>query len=287
MKRLILSFFALLFIGSGVFLIVTFFNIRTVGQGALRVSSNVKAEVFLDGVRLGTTPVCKCERETIKEGEYLLNIVPNDKSLSQFSVKIKLTKGILTAVDRTFLPGTLSSAYILTLEKIHTNEPQLFVSSIPEGAIITLNSNPQGITPYLISSLKNDEDNNEHEIELQKIGFNKKTLRVRAIPGYKLIANIILGTELREIDTPSPSTQPAPLSQTASASAAVTIQSTPTGFLRVRSEPSLAGPEVGRVEPGEKFIILDEQTGWYKIELADKTEGWVSSQYAEKSLTER
>ena len=64
----------------------------------------------------------------------------------------------------------------------------------------------------------------------------------------------------------------------------VEILSTPTGFLRVRSEPSTAGEEVAQVEPGDRFPYLDkdEDTGWFKIEYEDGEEGWVSNQYAKK-----
>jgi len=60
--------------------------------------------------------------------------------------------------------------------------------------------------------------------------------------------------------------------------------STPTGFLRVRSEPSTAGEEVAQVDPGDRFPYLetDEDTGWFKIEYEDGEEGWVSNQYAKK-----
>jgi uncharacterized protein YgiM (DUF1202 family) len=64
--------------------------------------------------------------------------------------------------------------------------------------------------------------------------------------------------------------------------AKIIILQTPTGFLRVRSKPSTSETEVGRVTPGQTFTIIAEQDGWFEITLADKTDGWVSSDYAEK-----
>ena len=61
----------------------------------------------------------------------------------------------------------------------------------------------------------------------------------------------------------------------------VVISATPVGFLRVRSEPNLGGSEVGRVNPGDVFELLEESEGWYKIKLEDG-EGWISGQYAQK-----
>ena len=64
----------------------------------------------------------------------------------------------------------------------------------------------------------------------------------------------------------------------------VVILETPTGYLRVRKEPSTLAEEVGRVKPGEEYELLDEdeKTGWYKIQLDEGDEGWISNQYASK-----
>ena len=64
----------------------------------------------------------------------------------------------------------------------------------------------------------------------------------------------------------------------------VEILSTPTGFLRVRAEPSTAATEVSQVKPGERFAFIEENEtkDWFKIEYEKGEEGWVSSQYAKK-----
>jgi uncharacterized protein YgiM (DUF1202 family) len=70
----------------------------------------------------------------------------------------------------------------------------------------------------------------------------------------------------------------------------VEILSTPTGFLRVREEPSSLGKEIGQVEPGKNYVLVetDEKTGWFKIEYLpaqageDGKVGWISNQYAKK-----
>ncbi len=58
----------------------------------------------------------------------------------------------------------------------------------------------------------------------------------------------------------------------------VIIKETGTGWLRVRSTPG--GSEIGRVNPGEEFYLLDKKDGWVLIELSDGQKGWVSSKYA-------
>jgi len=58
------------------------------------------------------------------------------------------------------------------------------------------------------------------------------------------------------------------------------ILATPTGFLRLRDKPSLAGAEIGQVKEGETFAYLEEQPGWVKIRVPNPPlDGWVSSQY--------
>ena len=62
----------------------------------------------------------------------------------------------------------------------------------------------------------------------------------------------------------------------------VKILPTGVGWLRVRSEPSLSASEITKINVGEKFELLAEQTGWVKIKLPDGGEGWVSSNFIEK-----
>ncbi|MFW6110189.1 MAG: PEGA domain-containing protein [Patescibacteria group bacterium] len=62
----------------------------------------------------------------------------------------------------------------------------------------------------------------------------------------------------------------------------VRIKSTSVGFLRVRSGPGTAHSEITRINPGNEFRLLDEEAGWYKVQIDEETVGWVTSRYAEK-----
>jgi hypothetical protein len=57
------------------------------------------------------------------------------------------------------------------------------------------------------------------------------------------------------------------------------IKTTPTGWLRARSEPSLTGTEVGRLTVGDIVSVLEEQPGWLKVKSSAGVEGWASSDY--------
>jgi hypothetical protein len=57
------------------------------------------------------------------------------------------------------------------------------------------------------------------------------------------------------------------------------IGGTPFGWLRVRSSAGLAGTEVGRVNTGETYSVLEEKIGWIKIKVSETLTGWVSADY--------
>lgn len=268
-----------LLILAGIFIIIKVLAsiLSPQGKGALQINTNIKTDVFLNGKNIGVSPLCKCgQTDTLAAGEYLIKLVPTDKEIPEYVVKTRIKPGVLTAVEKTFLPESLGSSYVLTLEKISTKTPQLYISSVPDNAIVSIDGSTNGASPFLVK----DISASEHELELQKQGFAKKTIRIRTVPFYKLNVMAVLGTE-GEDDSFSPSITP-----TASPSAAlkimVKIKNTPTGFLRVRNNPSLSGSEIARVKPEETFPFIDEKPSWYQIQLTDGTTGWISSDYAEK-----
>ncbi len=249
------------------------------GTGALQVTSNVPAKVVLNGKTLGTTPLCKCEQvDRVDAGNYTLELIP-EGGFEKFSTKIKIGRGVLTAVDRTFLPGSYASSYILTLEKASGTDPQLFVSSLPSGALVSVDGNETGATPNLITPISSSE----HEVELQKGGYGKKTIRVKTIPGYKLVIEALLGTQ-PEAEEVLPGSLGSPSPTPTTIQRLVTILATPTGFLRVRQEPNIASLEIGRVLPKDELVLVAEENDWYKIQLKNGVEGWISSSFAEKKL---
>jgi hypothetical protein len=57
------------------------------------------------------------------------------------------------------------------------------------------------------------------------------------------------------------------------------IKSTPTGWLRVRSAPSLTGAIIGSVYPNQRYAFSQEKNGWFNITISGSQKGWVSGQY--------
>lgn len=267
-----------------------FFQVRN-QKGALQVTSAPESKVYLNDQYIGDTPLCKCESEQmIKTGDYLIRLVPQDKNLSEFQEKITITSGVLTVVDRKFEKNAFSEGSIISLtplaDKLST---ALQVVSLPEGSLVLLDNEEIGTTPV---SFPNPTES-DHILKIKKSGYKEKTIRIRTPLGYKLTVTAYLGVlEDLSIDT-SPATDSASFSTTPTPTQSgptpsgtkqkmVKILTTPTGFLRVRS--AIGGVEIGQVNPGETYSLLDEKSGWFSISFKNKV-GWISNQYAEKVNT--
>lgn len=277
-KKVFIFFILLgiILVGIAIFL---FIKGRQGGMAALQITSIPQAAIFLDGKQIGKTPF----RDNVSSGEHLVKIVAEENQ-GLFEQKLTFLPNILTVIDRN-LDKSSSSGHTLSLFPLpDKNEVQITVISTPSRASVTLDSELKGITPLLVK----DVTASDHELMVAKEEYQERVIRVKTAAGFKLVANVDLAVNLAPTPTSSPSAQltptATPTSKMASPSAQVRINQTPTGFLRVRFEPSLSASEVARVKPGELFPFLDEKGGWFKIKLPQGIEGWVSSQYSQKVL---
>jgi len=62
--------------------------------------------------------------------------------------------------------------------------------------------------------------------------------------------------------------------------AAIKIENTPTGWLRVRKAPK--GEIFDKVNVGEEYLLIEDEDGWYRIVLDDGDLGWISKEYSTK-----
>jgi hypothetical protein len=285
MKKIILIVIPSLLIALLIYLIIQHINNQRSQKGALQVTSNPVSKVYLDNLYLGRTPISKTEaNDMIQAGNYTLKLVPEDKSLTEYQEKIPITTGVLTVVDRKFRKGGKSEGSVISLQPIaEKNQNELEVISFPTDSEIELDSSLIGNTPFLYKN----PTVSDHMITISKQGYNSKTIRIRTPKGYRLtiISYLSVGSEqitesLKEAPSPIASSSPF-LSPTVSETK-VLILDTPTGFLRVRESASLNSNQITTVNPGEEFVLLSEQAGWFEIKLADGSKGWVSSEYARK-----
>jgi hypothetical protein len=298
MKRnyLIIGVIILVVILGGLIIKNKFFS--QTGKGALQVSSTPQATVYLDGEQKGMTPYFN---DKIESGEHTVKLVPEagTENLVTWEGKVNLAPGIVTAINRTLGPTEAeSSGEILSLEKIASrNTSSLAVVSNPDGAMIKINGNPEGFAPVLKENLTAGS----YLVIVSAAGYEEKSINATTVAGYKLTVNAKLAqaiegiaeatssAEMEEGASPSPSPSPTASpkaspkpSATPPAKPYVVIKETPTGWLRVRAEPSTEAEELARVNPGEMYPYLEEEkSGWYKIEYEKSEEGWISGVYAD------
>lgn len=257
-----------------------FLSQNITGKGALQVTSLPISNVYVNGKLIGKTPLCKCEgKDMLATGDYTIKLIPvAGDNLDTYEQSVTITKGVLTVIDRTFGSNGQSSGFVINLTPlIDKNAVQLFVSSYPSGASLTIDNNDSGSTPVLSKNITASD----HDLVITKSGYKDKAVHIQTHPGYQLNAIVSLGlippdaSQSAVLDTIS-------LTPTPTQQQKIVILSTPTGFLRVRSEPSLSGSESAQVKPGDSFVLTDEQDGWYKITLKDGSQGWISATYARK-----
>ncbi|MBI2025946.1 MAG: PEGA domain-containing protein [Candidatus Levybacteria bacterium] len=267
-------------IASVIFGLVVYLLGKRPEKGALQVTASIKAQVYVDAKLVGETPLCLCEaKDMLNAGEYTIRLVPKEGNFEPFQRKITISPKVLTVVDRTFSQTALSQASIITLSKIDDkNDAQISVISFPTDAQVYLDSELVGQSPVLLKNITESD----HEIKVVRQGYKDKTVRIKTVLGYKLETVIYLGID-PQVATSSATLISSPSAQTVAKEQTIIILDTPTGFLRVRENPNVSSAEIGRVNPDEIFVLLDEQNGWYKIKLKDGVEGWVSSQYARKT----
>lgn len=255
---------------------------------ALQINTTPVSSVFVDGKQLGKTPY---QANNLKEGEVVVKLIPesSDLAMASWEGRVKLSSGVLTLIDREFASTeSASSGQILTLEKIRDSKSaSLSIISDPDGVLIKINGEAKGFSPLSLDKIAEGD----YEILLSKDGYTEKMVKARAALGYKLIVNIKLSQLVQTSSAVTPSATPSakpttvakvtPSQTSEVAKPYVLIKDTPTNFLRVRTEPK-TGSEIGRVLPGEKYSLLEEKAGWYKIRFATSKEGWVSGQYSEK-----
>jgi len=253
---------------------------KSPGKGALQVTSIPSGKVYLNGKLIGDAPLCKCDQANmIKEGEYIVKIVPKEGNFEQFEQKIRINPSVLTVVDRTFGQGSFSQGSIITLSNIpNKKEVQLSVLSFPDKAQVYLDDNLVGVSPLLLKKITESD----HEIKLTRDGYKDKIIRIKTVAGYRLEAIVFMGVNPDFSSSPSATSISTPAPTASPSAAKIIILDTPTGFLRVRESDSVSSAQVTTVNPGEKYDLVSEKKGWFEIKLTNGEIGWISSQYSKK-----
>ncbi len=277
----------------GLVIFIKFFVLNTKNQtGQLMVLSSPTTSVFLDDVMIGKTPV---KAEKVKVGEHSLKLIPEGVATdtASWKGKVKVTRNSLTFVSFDLGSSDVTTAgEIFYVEKMKEKPEkkgtgEILVDTNPPGAIVYLDNDEKGVTPLKLQNVLKGE----HELAVFLPGFFKRTRKILVNENYTLNAFFKLALDKSqqiklEKEKEKKATEEAKTKKTF-----VEIKSTPTGWLRVRSGPSLTASEEAKVKVGSKFELLEEENGWFKIKFNDKKEdviegsfeeGWISSRYAKK-----
>lgn len=247
----------------------------------LKIKTTPQASVYLDDKLIGKTPYDGRH----PAGNYALKLVA-DESGGSWQDKIVLTPQTLTYVDKEIGSSDLTTqGDVVSLEKIDNEETEISIISTPDAAIVSIDGIEKGISPLNIPVL-----DGEHDIVVDSTGFIGRTIKIQAVKGFRVNINTQLA-----LSSQAPQSQPSPTADASKpqptgstpgtpepAKPYVVIKSTPTNFLRVRFDASLAASEVARLKPGDKVPYLEEKSGWFKVNYVEGKEGWISSRYADK-----
>jgi len=242
------------------------------------IDTSPGASVWIDGKQVGRTPF----RETLKPSDVVVRLIPDsfETPLAPYETKVSLVAGVETVIRYDFGDTQeLSAGDIISFEKNAGKEVSLVAVSSPDSAQLTVDGLEKAFTPHKTSALTSGK----HELKFSLAGYLDRTVEVKTHEGYKLTAVVKLA-KIPESGEPESVSTTSAQAATVPNLEQVEILSTPTGFLRVRSEASTLADEVGQVGPGESYplISVDEKTGWYQIDLGNSKKGWISNQYARK-----
>ncbi len=244
-------------------------------KSAIEINSYPVAKVFLDGKEVGMTPY---KNRSLLPQEVEVKLMTNDL---EWSKKIKLQNNISTVVDWEFgKDNKTSGGYILYLEKTgDKNKAGIMINTTPAKSTVVIDNEVKGLSPIRISNI------GEGDKHLALSFPNHKTIDIfmKSVLEYQLVVDAILPqeeiiVEPEEEKTESISTEIGNIS-----TVNIKIKETETGWLRVREASSGASKEVARVVPGKSYPLIDENTDWYKIDLGEGKNGWISASYGEKS----
>ena len=242
-------------------------------KSGVEIMSYPTAAVIIDGKEAGMTPY---RNNSLKPGRIELKL-KSDKG--EWTKTLELKNNISTVVYWEFGDEEEEeNGYVLYMEKTGDMERSgLMVQSTPSKGTVSIDGEIKGMSPMKI----NDIGEGDKKVTITYPGRKNSNVFVKAIKGYQLVIETKLGKEKATTEPKNEEiVQPTSIG---GGSTTVTIKQTETGWLRVRDAAGSSGKEVAKVKPGEEYQFVDEEAGWYLINLGGGNSGWVSASYADKS----
>jgi len=245
--------------------------------GVTVISQPSGASVYIDGTEMGKTPL---SLDTITEGDYSLKL--SATGYESVSATIKIVNGLKLNVSAQLFPIPLP------------NNPRMFEES---GGLWDLTLNNETIAssterakavsywmrsrPNSVVFGDNNEVNFEYFLDYRGNVYDAQGNMVTDAKSIQALGEKTTGGYLGfDTATPGLTTEAREtFLRIFSSVEKATILETGTGWLRVRSTPSLTGEEIARVNVGQAYTVVEKQAGWVKIQVAGEQTGWVSADF--------
>jgi hypothetical protein len=244
-------------------------------KSGLEIISYPTAKVYINSKEMGSTPYKNLD---LKPGDNEVKLVTGTR---EWKKTVELQNNINTIIDWQFGDDTNGdSGYILYLEKTGDKKTSLLVNTTPDKTTIKIDGEVKGLSPLKVNSL----NEGDRQLTVSFPGYKDINVFMKAINGYQLVVNAKLAEEKNNVDQIIETQKEATSSGLSmDQGKKVKIKETETGWLKVRESSSSSSKEVTKVKPGESYVLLDEETDWYKIDLGSSKNGWISATYASKN----
>lgn len=167
------------------------FDLALIGNNsALTVNSTGgKSEVYLDGEKLGETPL---SLDNLSPGDYSMEIkrvTSNQDFYTTITKEIHIEHNTRTLVEVEIGPSEqFSSTSVVYFRENDSRETSIYVSTNPPEATVTFDNGNVGSSPVVIE----DAIPGEHIIKVALSGYEEKEISVISRDGYTLIAEFDL-----------------------------------------------------------------------------------------------
>ncbi|MCR4326091.1 MAG: PEGA domain-containing protein [Candidatus Roizmanbacteria bacterium] len=246
-------------------------------KGDLRVESRPEGvSVFINNRLVGETPL----QLSLAEEVYEVKLVPEaskDKTYMTWSDKIRVYRDSTSFINRVLAADSQDMAgEMLRPEKSGSSRGQILITTEPSGLFVSLDGEERGLSSLFIDNIPSGS----HELTIQGEGLLPRTVPVKVTDGYKILIDVSLAIDRQYVAKKKEANKKTAEEKKKVAGGTVVIQPTDTGWLRVRSAPSLDASESAKIDVGAQAPFFTQENGWYEIEYEEGKRGWISADYA-------
>ncbi|PJE63676.1 hypothetical protein COU89_02030 [Candidatus Roizmanbacteria bacterium CG10_big_fil_rev_8_21_14_0_10_45_7] len=249
-------------------------------KGDLRVESRPEGvSVFINNRLVGETPL----QVSLAEDVYEVKLVPEaskEKTYMTWNDKIRVYRDSTSFINRVLAADSQDMAgEMLRPEKSGSSRGQILINTQPSGLFISLDGEERGLSSLFIDNIPSGS----HELTIQGEGLLPRTVPVNVTDGYKILIDVSLAIDRQYVAKKKEANKKAAdETKKKVAGGTIVIQQTDTGWLRVRSAPSLDASESAKIDVGREVPFFATENGWYEIEYETGKRGWVSGDYTEE-----